>query len=159
MKIIILVGEKIVLHIVKPRCEGKSITSQEKNIVLFDISPEKFNQQIKIMLGEEFKNNIYNFENPNLIALNYYGISFSFMFKQICKIIDYNINYIETLEKTKFDELIYRTFVMMFLPKYFFNDTIIISSQSSPKLLPCASAICGIRLVGVIPGSVFASRQ
>ena len=73
------------------------------------------------MLGEENKENFYDFEKPNLIPLNYHGTSFDTIIKQICKIIDINLNCIENLKKGKFDELIYRTLVIMFLPEKFYN--------------------------------------
>jgi|GEM_PF-6501937 len=113
-------GEKIFAYC-KPKCEGKSISTQDKNLILFDISPEKFDHQAKIMLNEKHKDNFYNFENPSLIPLDYNGISFDMIIKQLCKIIDININTIQNLEKTKFDELIYRTLVLMFLPKKFYT--------------------------------------
>ena len=40
-----------------------------------------------------------------------------------------------------------------------FFDTSINSSHNDPKSIPTAAASCGRRLVGVMPGSVFASRQ
>ncbi len=116
-------GEKTFAYC-KPRCEGNSVSTKDKNIVLFDISPEKFNQQAQIMLGEKSKNNFYNFENPSLIALNYHGISFDTIIKQFCKILDVNLNSIQNLEKARFDELIYRTFVMMFLPERFYTSNL-----------------------------------
>ena len=42
---------------------------------------------------------------------------------------------------------------------YFFMDSSTISWQTAAKFMPIAPAIRGIRLVGVMPGRVFASRQ
>lgn len=104
----------------KPKCEGKSEANQNRSLILVDLSPEKFHSQAKIMLGNKSKDIFYNFDNPSLVPLEFNGISFSLIFKQLCKIIDLNIDHIQNLEKTRFDELIYRTLVMMFLPKEFF---------------------------------------
>lgn len=104
----------------KTNSGGKSEANQSRNSILIDLSPERFHTQAKIMLGDKLKNIFYDFENHGLIPLNFNGISFSLVFKQLCKIIDLNIEHIQNLEKAKFDELIYRTLVMMFLPENFF---------------------------------------
>lgn len=108
----------------KPRCEGMSISLENRSLILIDISPQKFNEQAKIMLGENERNSFYNFENPSLVALNYHGITFDVMMKQICKMIDSHLETIQSLEKAKLDELVYRTLVMMFLPQNFYNENI-----------------------------------
>lgn len=87
----------------KPKCEGKSVSTQNRNLILFDLSPEKFNQQARIMLGEKYKDNFFNFENPSLIPLKYKGIAFDVIIKQLCKIIDSHIDSLQNLEKTRFD--------------------------------------------------------
>ena len=44
------------------------------------------------------------------------------LIRQLFKIVDLHIDSIENLEKTRFDEVIYRTIVMMFLAKKFFTE-------------------------------------
>lgn len=115
----------------KPKCEGKSISEQNRNLILFDLSPKRFNQQAKIMLGKKYKESFFNFENPNLVPLKYNSISFDLIIKQLCKIIDENIDSLQKLEKTRFDEVIYRTLVMMFLPEKFFEENL---NSRKPKI-------------------------
>lgn len=126
-------GEKTFAYC-KPRCEGKSISTQNRSSILLDISPEKFNLQAKIMLGEKDKDIFHNFENPSLIPLSYHKISFDLMIKQLCNILDVHINNIQNLEKTKFDELIYRTLVIMFLPQNFYDENM--NKQQKNKISP-----------------------
>lgn len=86
------------------------------------------------MLGEKDKDIFHNFENPSLIPLSYHKISFDLMIKQLCNILDVHINNIQNLEKTKFDELIYRTLVMMFLPQNFYDENM--NKQQKNKISP-----------------------
>lgn len=106
----------------KPKCEGKSVSTNNRNVILFDIIPEEFNKHAKIMLNEKVKQNLFDFENPHLILLNSFGISFNTIILQLCKIIGANLHSIQDLEKSRFDEVIYRLLVMMFFPKKFFID-------------------------------------
>ena len=57
----------------------------------------------------------------------------------------------------------FRNIVFIFLfhsyPSYFFKEIAISFSYNSLKFIPMTAASCGSRLVGVMPGSVFASRQ
>lgn len=106
----------------KPKCEGNSISNQSRSLVLIDLDFNKFNSYAKTMLGYKSKESFFNFENPKLIPLKYNGISFDIIFKQLFKIVDLHIDSIENLEKTRFDEVIYRTIVMMFLAKKIFTE-------------------------------------
>lgn len=114
----------------KPKCEGKSISKSGKNSLFIDLSPERFNEQARIMLGEKEKKVFFNFEKPHLIPIKHGNLSFDLIIKQLSKIIDSNINSIQKLEKIKFDEIIYRTLIIMFLAEYFFKDRI----ESSKKV-------------------------
>ena len=49
----------------KPKCEGKSESTNNRNVILFDIIPEEFDKHAKIMLNKKIKQNFFDFENPS----------------------------------------------------------------------------------------------
>ena len=106
----------------KPKSEGTSITRENRNYVLIDICVEKFFEQANIMLNHHDTTKFFDFEKPSLIPLNYHHISFEYMFRQIFKVLDENITATTVLEKSRFDEMIYRTMVVMFFPHFFYNN-------------------------------------
>lgn len=108
----------------KPRCEAKSVSLSPRNFVLIDLDIQRFHNTTKTMLGVQSNEVLHNFENPTLIPLQYKNISFSTILQQLFKVLDDNLDDINTLKKAKFDEIIYRTLVFMFMPEKFYKNDI-----------------------------------
>lgn len=121
----------------KPRCEAKSISLIPRNFVLIDLDIQRFHKTSKTMLGEQSDKFLHNFENPSLIPLLYKNISFDTMLKQLFYSLNSNLEDITILEKAKFDELIYRTLVFMFMPERFYKDDIYSTKKATISTSMC----------------------
>jgi len=106
----------------KPKTEGTSVSKEYRNFVLLNLSPQKFFEQASIMLHQNDISHLFDFDEPHLIPLDFHSISFENMFREIFRILDKNITTTNILEKSRFDEMIYRTIVVMFFPHYFYNN-------------------------------------
>lgn len=107
----------------KPRSSGVSLTKEIRQSVVINIVPEKLINQIKIMFGLDDDDTCYfDFDRPRLIPLAYKNISFAPLFFNLFYVLDEHYDKIEDLEKTKFDDLLYRSVVILLFPERFFCD-------------------------------------
>lgn len=88
--------------------------------------------------NEEF---YFDFDRSRLLPLVYKNLSFHRLFLNLFSILNTHYTHLEHLEKTKFDDLLYRSIVMFLFPEMFFCDSELktkrlnSSSYSTIKLL------------------------